>query len=251
MDVSALLIGRQGSKGVPGKNTMPILGRPLMLYPILAARNSRYVDTIYLSTDGDAIKRIGAANGCELLDRPAELAGDTALVEDVVVDGYQRIARRRDVAPEIFVLLFCNSATIGLGIIDAGVELLLADESLDSAVTVSPYNEYSPVRAKQINDDGLVVPYIDVHSIENASCDRDSAATAYFCDCSAWILRKRCINLGEGILPFRWMGRRTAPLRQHGALDIDHGYGIAQTEYWLREHGFTEHATPYEATGAG
>jgi len=41
------------------------------------------------------------------------------------------------------------------------------------------------------------------------------------------------------------MGRRSLPLIQSGGLDIDHGYGIAMTEYWLRSHGFSEHTTPY------
>jgi CMP-N-acetylneuraminic acid synthetase len=250
MRFPALLIGRGGSRGVPGKNTMPILGRPLMVYPILAAQHSRFIDTIYLSTDDESIRQTGVAHGCELVSRPTDLATDTALVENVVVDGYNRIADRRGERPEIFVLLFCNSATIGRGIIDAGVQQLLDDPSLDSAVSVSPYNEYSPVRAKRLDADGMLVPFIDVDSIDNASCDRDSATTAYFCDCSVWVLRKSCVNLDNGILPFRWTGKRTAPLFQQGALDIDHGYGIAQTEYWLRQNGFGENATPYDLVSA-
>ena len=35
--INAIIIGRGGSTGLPGKNTMKILGRPLMHYPILAA----------------------------------------------------------------------------------------------------------------------------------------------------------------------------------------------------------------------
>lgn len=247
MRFPALLIGRGGSRGVPGKNTMAMLGRPLMCYPILAARHSRLVDSVYLSTDDDEIKRIGREHGCALIDRPPKLATDSALVEDVVVHGYQQLARARGAEPEIFVLLFCNSATIRPGIIDEGIQCLIDDVSLDSAVTVSPYNEYSPVRAKKIGEEELLVPYLDVQSIPGASCDRDTAETAYFCDCSAWILRRRCTDLRHGVLPFRWMGQRAIPLRQEGGLDIDHWYGIAQTEAWLRRHGFSEEATPYDS----
>ena len=146
----------------------------------------------------------------------------------------------------MFVLLFCNSATITPGIIDKGIELLRQDSSLDSAVSVSRYNEYSPVRAKRIDAGGLVTSYIDVDSITGASCDRDSAEPCYFCDCSVWIMRPRCMNLENGNLPFRWMGRRTVPLYQQGGLDIDHDYGIAMTTHWLLKHGFTETATPYD-----
>ena len=39
--IAALLIGRQGSVGFPGKNTYPVLGRPFMEYPLFAAMHKR------------------------------------------------------------------------------------------------------------------------------------------------------------------------------------------------------------------
>src|SRR5439155_21397892 len=131
--IVSLLIGRGGSRGVPGKNTMPILGRPVMTYPIMAARHSKYIERLFLSTDDEAIRKIGLGVGVELIDRPAHLGADAALVEDVVQHGYRAIVGR--VGPiEALVLLFCNSATIPLGMIDTGIEALRADPTLDSAV---------------------------------------------------------------------------------------------------------------------
>ena len=57
--IVSLIIGRGGSTGLPGKNTMNILGRPLMTYPIMAAKNSKYCNKIFLSTDSEEIKQIG------------------------------------------------------------------------------------------------------------------------------------------------------------------------------------------------
>ena len=245
MKVPVLLIGRGGSRGVKGKNTMEILGRPLMEYPILAARNSRNTGEIFLSTDAEYIKEVGRKHNLVIMDRDPELCRDSALVEDVVVNGYRQICKRIG-RQEIFVLLFCNTATITPGLIDQGIEALVRDKTLDSAVSVSLYNEYSPVRAKALDENGMLVPYVDVNSIENASCDRDSARACYFCDCSIWVLRDRCMDKEKGVLRFRWTGRRTLPRFQEGGLDIDHDYGIAQTEYWLRKHGFSEKKTPYE-----
>ncbi len=236
--VPVLLIGRGGSRGVPGKNVMPILGRPLMTYPIMAARASKRVGELFLSTDGEELKRIGREHNVRIIDRPANLCTDDALVEDVVAHGHGEITRILGEF-EMFVLLFCNTATITPGLIDEGIEKLHDDPSLDSAVSVSLYNEYSPVRAKRIDAGGFVVPYIDIGSIDGASCDRDSAVPCYFCDCSIWVLRSRCMDIANGVLPFRWMGRRTAPLHQQGGLDIDHDYGVAMTEHWLKKHGFS------------
>lgn len=243
--ITALLLGRGGSKGVPGKNNMNILGRPLMEYPIIAAKNSKYIECVFLSTEDEAIKTIGREHGLEIIDRPKELSTDEALVEDVIVHGYQEMSKRVNHI-EMFVLLFCNSATITPGLIDKGIEKLKADSTLDSAVSVSLYNQYSPVRAKRINSEGLIVPYVDVRTIPGASCDRDSAEPCYFCDCSFWILRSRCTDLKNGILPFRWMGKRSIPLFQEGGLDIDHDYDIPKTIHWLLKHGFSEEGTPYD-----
>jgi GTP:adenosylcobinamide-phosphate guanylyltransferase len=247
--IPALLIGRGGSRGVPGKNVMKILGRPLMAYPILAAKHSSHITHVFLSTDDARIRAVGRAHGAELIDRPAQLATDQALVEDVVVHGHAEIERRLGPV-EVFVLLFCNAATIRPGLLDEGIELLLSNPSLDSAVSVSLYNEYSPVRARRIDAEGLLRSYVDVGAIPGASCDRDSAEPCWFCDCSAWVLRRRCMDLGKGHLPFRWTGERVAPLYQQGGLDVDHEYGLAHTAWWLSAHGFTGARTPYDPPSA-
>ena len=60
--VVALMIGREGSVGFPDKNIYPVLGRPLMAYPLLAAKASRLVEKIYVSTDSEKIKNIANNN---------------------------------------------------------------------------------------------------------------------------------------------------------------------------------------------
>jgi CMP-N-acetylneuraminic acid synthetase len=243
--IPAILIGRGGSRGVPGKNTMRILGRPLMTYPLLAAKACLQVQKIFVATEAEQIKQIGREHGTEIIDLDPAMTTEKVLVETVVVHGYNKM-RRQLGEIEMFVLLFCNSATVEPRLIDEGIAALRADPSLDSAVSVSPYNEYSPVRAKRVSAENLILPYVDVNAIAGASCDRDSAETCYFCDCSIWVLRPSCTNLENGVPPFRWMGRRSYALHQTGGLDIDHEYGIAMTEHWLRQHGFTETTTPYQ-----
>lgn len=246
MAFPALLIGRGGSRGVFRKNVTSVLGRPLMTYPILAAQHSKYVSEIFLSTDDDEIAQIGSAAGARLIKRPAQLATSDALVEDVVIHGFHEMAARLGAVPEIFTLLLCNSATITPGIIDAGVEMLLTDRSLDSALTVSRYNEYSPVRARRVDNDGLLAPFLSIDTVSGASCDRDGQGDVYFVDGGAWILRDRCMDLEYGVLPFRWTGRRMAPLYQKGGLDVDYPDGLVRTQHWLEQIGFSHESTPYE-----
>ena len=64
--ISALLIGRKGSIGFPGKNTYLILGKPMAYYPMNAAKKSHYVDIRIRS--GLAFKGLMLANGAGVAD---------------------------------------------------------------------------------------------------------------------------------------------------------------------------------------
>lgn len=75
--VVGVVTARAGSKGIPGKNTRPLAGKPLILYIIEAALASRAFDRVILSTDDAAAAEIAKANGCDVpFMRPAELATD-------------------------------------------------------------------------------------------------------------------------------------------------------------------------------
>jgi hypothetical protein len=251
--IAALLLGREGSIGFPGKNTCPVLGRPLMAYPLLAAMNSQYVDEVYVSTDSQEIEKIAISYGSFIIERPPELASRQALGEDAYVHGYRHMQNVLNKSVELVVLLFCNAATILPQTIDQGIEVLRSDTALDSAVTVSCYNMWSPLRARKIEEDGLLHPFVPIETFGDPvtmNCDRDSQGDVYFADMSVSIVRPRCLeNLENGVLPQRWMGRRIYPLTQWGGCDVDSPWQVPGVEYWLREHGFTESETPYDTGG--
>lgn len=247
--IAALAIGRAGSAGFKNKNLHMIVGRPLSAYPLMAAANARLVDKVYLSTDSEAIAEIGRQYEAEIIERPDYLATKQALSEDAFKHGYETIvARNAPVEVEMAVLLFCNGATITPGIIDRGIKVLQQDPDLDSAVTVSQYNMWSPLRAQQIVG-GLLKPIVDLATFEDATCDRDSQGDVHFPDCSAFVVRPRCFDFSYGQPPFPWIGRKVYPLEQWGGLDIDYEWQVPQVEFWLRRHGFTEATTPYDDQG--
>lgn len=253
--IAALLIGREGSVGFPGKNTHPVLGRPLMLYPMLAAMHARHVDRCYLSSDSERYKEFARRNGWETIDRPAYLATKEALGEDAFRHGYETIrdaGRARGESLEQVVLLFCNAPTVTSALIDQGIELLRERPDVDSAVSVSVYNMWSPVRARRETADGLLEPFVPFGALglgEAINCDRDSQGDVCYADMGVSVVRPRCFErMEEGLLPQKWMGRRIAPLRQWGGCDVDYEWQLPQVEYWLRHHGFDEISTPYDRT---
>jgi len=254
--VCALLIGREGSSGFPGKNVYPVLGRPLVAYPLMAARAAKSVDCLYLSTDSPRLKSIGVEYGARIIDRPCHLATSQALGEDAYVHGYevikQELAASGDVV-ELMVLLFANAATIQPETIDEGVAILRSRLDLDSAVTVSKYNMWSPLRARRIGEDGLLNPFVPFEFFGDPAtlnCDRDSQGDVWFADMGASIVRPRCLeNIKTGLLPQKWMGQRIYPLKQWGGCDVDYEWQIPLVEFWLthQARGRGRNARPSKA----
>ena len=240
--ICTLMLGREGSIGFPGKNIYPVLGRPMMAYPLMAATNARYVDEVYISTDSARIKTIGQEYGAQIIDRPAELCTKEALGEDAYVHGYRHIRYELGKDVEMVVLLFCNAATITSELIDEGIDALRRDPSLDSAVSVSCYNMWSPLRARKIGEDGLLHPFVPFETFGDPAtlnCDRDSQGDVYFADMGVSVVKPRCLeDLESGLLPQKWMGQRIYPLKQWGGCDVDYEWQIPGVEMWLKKNGY-------------
>lgn len=236
--IAALLIGRKGSVGFPGKNLYPVLGKPLALYPMLAAKGAKSIDKIYLSTDCDDLKKLAKENNIEIIERPADLCTNEAKGLDVFIHGFNVIKERnKNKEIELVVLMFCNAAAILSKTIEEGIQILKENPKYDSAVTVSKYNMYSPIRARRIDEKGLLQPFIPFEAIgdpNSFNCNRDSQGDVYFADVCASIVKPRCLeNWQEGVLPQKWMGKKIYPLKQWGGLDVDYEWQIPQVEYWL------------------
>ena len=243
--IPAVLMGRKGSKGFPGKNLHIISGKHLAYYPINAARKCPEIDKIYISTDDEQLMKLAHANGAEVIERPAELCTDAALGEHVYVHAYNTIKdMNKGNEIELIVLLMCNAPTVTSGIISEGIKILRENTEYDSAVTVSKYNMWSPLRARTIGDDGLLHPFVPFETFgdpKNLNCDRDSQGDVWFADMGVSIVRPRCLErLEEGLLPQKWMGQKIYPLKQWGGLDIDYEWQVPQVEFWLKKHGLTE-----------
>ncbi len=84
--IAAFIPARGGSKGIPRKNIKLLDGKPLIAYSIEAARNSCYVDEVFVSTEDEEIadiaRRFGAKIPCM---RPLSLAGDKSTTLEVVL----------------------------------------------------------------------------------------------------------------------------------------------------------------------
>jgi len=238
--IIAFLMGRKGSKDFPGKNLFAVLGKPLAYYPMKAARDCRDIDKVYLTTDDENLMRLAEDNGIDVIRRPAELCTDKALGEDVYVQAYDFVKKQvKNGDLELVVILMCNAPTVTPRTISNGIKLLRSHPEYDSAVTVSKYNMWSPLRARRIDENGLLRPFIPFELFANPTtlnCDRDSQGDVWFADMGVSIVRPRCLeDIKSGLLPQRWMGKKIYPLKQWGGLDVDYEWQIPQVEYWLKK----------------
>ena len=214
--IYAILIGRANSKGFPNKNLKKINNRHLFEYPILACQKSKIVNKIFVSTDSSTIKnKLKKFKNLEIIDRSKKLSSDRALGEDVFLDAYKKIKKKqKNIKIEFLILLFANSVTISPKMLNDGVDFLRKHPSFDSAVSTSIYNMWSPLRARKLNKNGALVPFVPFETFGNPktlNCDRDSQGDVYFADMSCSIVRTKCLeNMKNNLLPQKWMGKKNS-----------------------------------------
>lgn len=87
MNKLIVIPARGGSKGIPKKNIYPLNGKPLLSYTIELALSSKLDNTdIVVSTDSIEIKEVAQNfQNVYVIDRPSELASDTASTEDALL----------------------------------------------------------------------------------------------------------------------------------------------------------------------
>lgn len=147
MNILGLITARGGSKGIPGKNIIPIAGKPLLAYTCEAALGSRHLSRTLLSTDDLAIAQVGRACGIEVpFMRPEELSRDDTPSLPVAQHAVKWLAEHENWHADILVLLQPTSPLRQSRHIDEAVEVLL-DSDADSVVSVVevPHN-FSPYK---------------------------------------------------------------------------------------------------------
>lgn len=207
------VFARGGSKGVPRKNIRLLGGKPLLHYAIEAGLAAPSIDRMFVSTEDAEIAEVARAGGAEVIDRPAELATDTAsewLAWRHAVEWVQE----RYGAFDGFVSL---PATCPLRI-SADVESVLSafsDTGADVCVAVTP-SARSPY-FNMVTRDAAGVAQLMI-TPEQPIVRRQDAPVAYDIACSVYATTPTFIRAAERL----WEGSvATAVLPRERAVDID------------------------------
>ena len=188
--VLGLIPARSGSKGIPGKNTRLLHGRPLLAYTAQVARESGVIDRLVLSTEDKEIAAVGRAEGVEVpFLRPAVLASDSSPMIDVVQHALSELDSK-GWEPEIVVLLQPTSPLRESARVKQAVNMLRA-EACDSVVTVVELpRHYSPDYVMRI-EDGRLEPFLATGS---AVTRRQDARLAYVRDGSVYAFWRETVS---------------------------------------------------------
>jgi CMP-N-acetylneuraminic acid synthetase len=141
MKTLAVVPARGGSKGIPKKNVVPLVGKPLIHYSIQAALASRYIHRLVVSTDDADIAAVAKNEGAEVVVRPSAISGDLASSEEALLHTLSHLREKDGYNPELLVFLQCTSPLTTHEDIDNIIQKLI-DENADSALTVAPFHYY-------------------------------------------------------------------------------------------------------------
>lgn len=158
--VLVVVPARRGSKGLPLKNIRPLGGKPLLAWPIEAARKSRYADRVIISTEDAEFAAIAQQAGADVpFMRPAALASDTSPSIDFLlhaIDTLDTVGEKYD----YIVLLEPTSPLTEASDIDTALELLVSRQSeADAIVGVTAMTTHHPAFAVHIAASGMLQPH--------------------------------------------------------------------------------------------
>jgi N-acylneuraminate cytidylyltransferase len=156
--VLGLIPARAGSKGVPGKNTRPLGGKPLIGWTVDAARGARSLARVVVSTEDPGIAEVARLAGAEVpFTRPPELAADTTPMLPVVLHALETLEAGGDAAYDAVCLLQPTTPLRTSSDIDAAVDLLTRTGA-DSVLSFCQVDDAHPARMRTVDEAGRVGP---------------------------------------------------------------------------------------------
>ena len=212
--ILAVIPARGGSKGIPRKNIKLLAGKPLIAYTIEAAKKSRYIDRVIVSTDDKEIAEISKKYGAEVpFVRPNELAKDEVpVIPDIPRHAIKELKKREGFNTDIVVVLQSTSPLRGTKYIDLAIEKLINTEC-DWVVTVSKAEPH-PFRMRKMKGDRLE----PLFEKENIWAQRQNFPPIYVLNGAIYVTWKDVIIEKEVFQGKDWRG---VIMKEEDAIDID------------------------------
>jgi len=226
-----IILARAGSKGLPNKCMVDLLGKPLIQYTFAHARAVRCLDAFLLSTDARPAKQLACAQGILVIDRPPALATDTATVDAAARHAVAAWEQQQDRIVDTVVLLYGNIPVRKAGLIDRAVEHLHLSNA-DSVRSVAPVSKQHPDWLHRLDGDRMVQYH------PNSIYRRQDLQPLYYHDGAAVAVRRAAlfdaVNLPDDAQAFLGRDRRAIVQPCDAAVDVDEPPDLLIAEALLR-----------------
>jgi CMP-N,N'-diacetyllegionaminic acid synthase len=224
--VLAVIIGRAGSKGLPGKNARALAGRPMICHTINDALNAEVVDRVIVSTDGDAIAQAAQSMGVHVVCRPPHLASDVATVDAAVRHAVESINTTND----IIVILYANVPLRPDDLIDRAVRELI-ETGVDSVQSYSDVGKHHPYWMVTLDDTGRMQPHV-----KNTIYRRQDLPKLFIPDGGVIAVTRQSLFTVIDGQPHAFLGEDRRGIISNGpVIDVDNAIDFAVAEALLRE----------------
>jgi len=217
-NATAVILARKASKGLPGKNTMPIAGRPCFEWTIDDAQTARHVNHVLVSSDDELVLERSRSLGLSTHRRAPELAGD-----DAAVDAAARSALA-GLDGDPVVILYANVPVRPSGVIDRAIELLL-ETGCDSVQSYEPVGKHHPWWTARVDRSTGSVSAWEGELLNHGIHRRQDLPPAFIPTGAVIALRREALELQLGAEPgphaFLGLDRRGVIDPEGTTVDID------------------------------
>ena len=233
MRVVCFICARKGSKGLRNKNIDNICGKPLIVWSIEQAKNSKLVDEIVVSTDCDNIASVSRDNGAKVyFMRPDHLSDDESgkwQVWQHAITEYRKITGND---MDIFLDLDCTSPLRNVSEIDNAINLYIST-NVDAVFSICEAKKNPYFNMVEYKNNILQLS----KKLDSRIVRRQDAPKVYEHAASIYVISPNFLLKGTGLLDGNAIGYEMPNER---CIDIDSNFDYRLVEFLMNSEGLAD-----------
>lgn len=216
-----------------------LVGRPLIAYSFDHARESHRLTSFLLTSDSPEAKTLARGVGIEVVDRPTELATDTATVDAAARHAVTTWEGRHGSEVDVIALIYGNIPVRAPGVIDLAIDTLM-QTGADSVRSVARVSKQHPDWLHRLDGDRME------QYRPNSIYRRQDLTPLYYHDGAAVAVTRDALfgalETPDDHQAFLGKDRRAIVQEAQDAVDVDDAMDLRVAEVILRAQAETHHA---------
>lgn len=231
MKILGFIPAREGSERLKNKNIKLLNGKPLIAYTIEAAKGSKHINRIVVSTDSEKIADVAKEFGAEVpFLRPAAIAQSTSTEMEFFSHALDWFLDYENYEPDLIVLLYPTSPFRTTASINRAVQEMMNHPEADSLRSVKLCVEH-PYKMWDIKD-GYLKPFVKgehscVHTLAYKLLPKVYIQNASIYITKPVTIKNKKSPIGDIIVPF--------VMDEQESMDINNPYDFAFAELLLKK----------------